>query len=259
MIYMFLPSFELEGKTAVVTGAGRGIGRALAIGLAEAGADIALIARTESDLKDTAAEISGLGRKALVLPADVTKREQVHKAIVEVKSHFGKIDILVNNAGMNIRSKALEATDEEWQTIMDTNLKSAFMMSQEAGEIMRDQSGGKIINIASVAGHVALRTGVVYAATKAALMQMTKVLAMEWGQYGINVNAIGPWYFKTPLTEKLLSNEEYVKDILSVTPLRRIGELPELVGPVVFLSSEAGNYVTGQTLFVDGGMTIHGF
>lgn len=257
---MFLPSFELEGKTAVVTGAGRGIGRALAIGLAEAGADIALIARTESDLKDTAAEIIGLGRKALVLPADVTKREQVHKAIVEVQAQWGKIDILVNNAGMNIRSKALEATDEEWKTIMDTNLKSAFMMSQEAGVIMKEQpTGGKIINIASVAGHVALRTGVVYAATKAALMQMTKVLAMEWGQYGINVNAIGPWYFKTPLTEKLLSNEEYVKEILSVTPLKRIGELPELVGPVVFLSSEAGNYVTGQTLFVDGGMTIHGF
>lgn len=257
---MFLPSFELEGKTSVVTGAGRGIGRALAIGLAEAGADVALIARTESDLKDTAAEIIGLGRKALVLPADVTKREQVHKAIVEVQAQWGKIDILVNNAGMNIRSKALEATDEEWKTIMDTNLKSAFMMSQEAGVIMKEQpTGGKIINIASVAGQVALRTGVVYAATKAALMQMTKVLAMEWGQYGINVNAIGPWYFKTPLTETLLSDEEYVRDILSVTPLKRIGELPELVGPVVFLSSEAGNYVTGQTLFVDGGMTIHGF
>jgi NAD(P)-dependent dehydrogenase (short-subunit alcohol dehydrogenase family) len=260
MMYMFLPSFELEGKTAVVTGAGRGIGRALAIGLAEAGADVALIARTESDLKDTAAEIIGLGRKALVLPADVTKREQVHKAIVEMQAQWGKVDILVNNAGMNIRSKALEATDEEWKTIMDTNLKSAFMMSQEAGVIMKEQpTGGKIINIASVAGQVALRTGVVYAATKAALMQMTKVLAMEWGQYGINVNAIGPWYFKTPLTDTLLSDEEYVRDILSVTPLKRIGELPELVGPVVFLSSEAGNYVTGQTLFVDGGMTIHGF
>lgn len=257
---MFLPSFDLEGKTAIVSGAGRGIGRAIAIGLAEAGANVALLARTEEDLKETSSVIEKLGRKTLVLPTDVTERDQVHNSISAVNSEWGKIDILVNNAGMNIRSKALEATDEEWQTIMDTNLKSAFMMSQEAGRIMKEQNeGGKIINIASVAGQVALRTGVVYAATKAALMQMTKVLAMEWGQYGINVNSIGPWYFKTPLTEKLLADEAYVQDILSVTPLKRIGELPELVGPVVFLSSDAGNYVTGQTLFVDGGMTIHGF
>lgn len=257
---MFLPSFDLKGKTAVVTGAGRGIGRAIAIGLAEAGANVALLARTEEDLKETSSVIEKLRNKTLVLPTDVTNRDQVHKAISAVRSEWGKIDILVNNAGMNIRSKALEATDEEWQTIMDTNLKSAFMMSQEAGKVMKEQqSGGKIINIASVAGQVALRTGVVYAATKAALMQMTKVLAMEWGQYGINVNSIGPWYFNTPLTEKLLADEAYVEDILSVTPLKRIGELPELVGPVVFLSSDAGNYVTGQTLFVDGGMTIHGF
>lgn len=260
MISLFLPSFELNDKTAIVTGAGRGIGRALAIGLAEAGADVALLARTKEDLMETAAIIEQKGRKTLVIPSDVTKREHVHRAIASVKSDFGKIDILVNNAGMNIRSKALEATDEEWQTIMDTNLRSAFMMSQEAGKVMKEQeTGGKIINISSVAGQVALRTGVAYAATKAALMQMTKVLAMEWGQYGINVNSVGPWYFKTPLTEKLLDDEEYVNAILAVTPLKRIGELPELVGPVVFLSSDAGNYVTGQTLFVDGGMTIHGF
>ncbi|ESU30429.1 2-deoxy-D-gluconate 3-dehydrogenase [Bacillus sp. 17376] len=257
---MFLPSFDLKGKTAVVTGAGRGIGRAIAIGFAEAGADVALLARTEEDLKETSSVIEKLGHKTLVLPTDVTNRDQVHKSISAVRTEWGKIDILVNNAGMNIRSKALEATDEEWQTIMDTNLKSAFMMSQEAGKVMKEQqSGGKIINIASVAGQVALRTGVVYATTKAALMQMTKVLAMEWGQYGINVNSIGPWYFKTPMTEKLLADEAYVEDILAVTPLKRIGELPELIGPVVFLSSDAGNYVTGQTLFVDGGMTIHGF
>lgn len=257
---MFLPSFQLEGKKAIVTGAGRGIGRALAIGLSEAGADVALLSRTESDLEETAEAIRALGREALIKPTNVTDRNQVHNAITEIQANFGKIDILVNNAGMNIRSKALEVTDEEWETIVDTNLKSAFMMSQEAGKVMKEQSsGGRIINISSVAGHVALRTGVVYAATKAALIQMTKVLAMEWGQYGINVNSIGPWYFKTPLTEKLLADESYVKDILGVTPLKRIGELPELVGPVVFLSSDAGSYVTGQTLFVDGGMTIHGF
>jgi NAD(P)-dependent dehydrogenase (short-subunit alcohol dehydrogenase family) len=257
---MFLPSFRLDGKKAIVTGAGRGIGRALAVGLAEAGADVALLSRTEADLLETANLIKGFGKKALVLPTDVTKRKEVQSAIQNVSREWGAIDILVNNAGMNIRSKALKVTDNEWNTIMDTNLKSAFMMSQEVAKVMKEQgTSGRIISITSVGGHVALRTGVVYAATKAALIQMTKVLALEWGQYNINVNAIGPWYFKTPLTEKLLADPEYVSDILAVTPLKRVGELQELVGPVVFLSSSAGDYVHGQTLFVDGGMTIHGF
>jgi len=124
---------------------------------------------------------------------------------------------------------------------------------------MKEKKAGKIITITSVGGHVALRTGVAYAATKAALIQMTKVLALEWGKYNINVNAIGPWYFKTPLTEKLLQDKEYVKDILAVTPMKRVGELEELVGPAVFLASEASKYMNGQTIFVDGGMTIQGF
>ncbi|MED1205348.1 SDR family NAD(P)-dependent oxidoreductase [Heyndrickxia acidicola] len=256
---MYLPSFSLDGKIAIVTGAGRGIGQAIAIGFAEAGADVALLSRTEVDLKKTAAEVERFGRKAYIIPCDVTKRDEVKNAIALVAEEAGKIDILVNNAGMNIRSRALEATDEEWQTIMDTNLKSAFMASQEAGMYFKEQSGGRIINITSVGGHVALRTGVVYAATKAALIQMTKVLALEWGQYNVNINAIGPWYFRTPLTKALLEDEEYVNDILAVTPLKRIGELEELVGPAVFFASDASKYITGQTLFVDGGMTIHGF
>jgi len=257
---MFLPSFRLDGKTALVTGAGRGIGRAIAIGFAEAGADVALIARTKTDLEETASHIERLGRKAYIRPIDVTDREAVHEAVADVKQQAGFLDIIVNNAGMNIRTPALDVTDNEWETIINTNLKSAFLVSQEAGRVMKEQGrGGKIINIASVAGHVALRTGVVYAATKAALIQMTKVLAFEWGRYGILVNAIGPWYFRTPLTQTLLEDEAYVNDILAVTPLKRIGELPELVGPAVFLASDAASYITGQTLFVDGGMTIHGF
>ena len=256
---MFLPSMRLDGKNAIVTGAGRGIGRAIAIGYAEAGANVALLSRTESDLQEVAGQIERLGQKAIVIPTDVTNRKEVHRAVTAAKEKMGTIDILVNNAGMNIRTKALEVTDEEWEKIMQTNLKSAFMCSQEAGHVMKDQNHGKIITIVSVAGQVALRTGVVYAATKAALIQMTKVLAFEWGQYGINVNAIGPWYFRTPLTKALLEDEEYVRDIVAVTPLKRVGELPELVGPAVFLASEGANYISGQTLFVDGGMTIHGF
>lgn len=254
-----LPSFQLKDKVAVVTGAGRGIGQAIAIGFAEAGADVALIARTKSDLEETAKIIQEKGQNAYVYPTDLTDHDQIRNSVEAILSETEKIDILVNNAGMNIRSTALEVTDQEWQTIMDTNLRSAFWMSQEIGKRMKESGGGRIINIASVAGTTALRTGVVYASTKAALIQMTKNLALEWGEYGINVNSIGPWYFKTPLTEQLLKDEEYLNAILDRTPLKRVGILPELVGPAVFLASDASSYVTGQTLFVDGGLTIYGF
>ncbi|MDF2652006.1 MAG: 2-deoxy-D-gluconate 3-dehydrogenase [Paenibacillus sp.] len=256
---MYLPSFQIINKIALVTGAGRGIGRALAIGLAEAGADVALFARTASDIEEVAHEIRALGRKAYPFTVDVTNREQIEEAVQQIIEQTGRLDILVNNAGMNIRSQALAVTDEEWDTIMQTNLKSAFLCSQIVGRHMQQKEYGRIINIASVAGQVALRTGVVYAATKAAMIQMTKVLALEWGKYGINVNSIGPWYFKTPLTEKILANPDYLAEIIARTPLGRVGELEELVGPTVFFASDAANYVTGQTLFVDGGMTIYGF
>ncbi|WLD93634.1 SDR family NAD(P)-dependent oxidoreductase [Alkalihalobacillus sp. AL-G] len=254
-----LPSFQLKDKVAVVTGAGRGIGQAIAVGFADAGADVVLMARTMSDLEDTAKIIQEKGQKAYVYPTDLTDHDQIHTSVESILVETGKVDILVNNAGMNIRSSAFEVTDQEWQTIMDTNLRSAFWMSQKVGKSMKEAGGGRIINIASVAGTTALRTGVVYASTKAALIQMTKNLALEWGEYGINVNSIGPWYFKTPLTEKLLKDEEYLSAILDRTPLKRVGVLPELVGPAVFLASDAASYVTGQTLFVDGGMTIYGF
>lgn len=203
------------------------------------------------------AAIISIGRQDA--PVDVTSRSQVEGAVEQFIAEAGRLDILVNNAGMNIRTPALEVTDEEWETIIQTNLKSAFMMSQCVGRHMKEAGGGRVINVASAAGHVALRTGVVYGSTKAAFIQMTKILALEWGKYNILVNAIGPWYFKTPLTEKLLQDEFFVQEVLSRTPLKRIGDLRDLVGPVVFLSSEAAHYMTGQTLFVDGGMTIYGF
>ncbi|WP_186725548.1 SDR family NAD(P)-dependent oxidoreductase [Planomicrobium sp. CPCC 101110] len=252
---MMLKSFSLEGKTAIVTGAGKGIGKAIALAVAEAGANVMLVARTEADLKQVQQEI-GNGRTDYCV-ADITDRVQIRNAVAKTVKEFGGVDVLVNNAGMNIRSSLANATDAEWHKIMDTNAQSVFMFSQEAAKEMN--GGGSIINISSVGGERALKTGIIYAASKAAIIQMTKVMAMEWGASNIRVNAIGPWYFRTPLTEKLLNDEEYLDSILAVTPMKRVGELPEVASPVVFLASDAASYITGQTLFVDGGMTIHGF
>ncbi len=250
-----LASFRLEGKTVIVTGAGKGIGRAIAIALGEAGANVLLVARTKSDLENVMQEMDG--ERTSYAVADVTDRSDIRSAVEQAAERFGSVDILVNNAGMNIRSKLDDATDSEWHKIMDTNSQSVFMFSQEAAKHMN--KGASIINVSSVGGERALKTGVVYAASKAAIIQMTKVMAMEWGERGIRVNAIGPWYFRTPLTEKVLSDPEYLDSILAVTPLKRVGELPEVASPVVFLASDAAGYITGQTLFIDGGMSIHGF
>ncbi|MBO8155005.1 MAG: glucose 1-dehydrogenase [Bacillaceae bacterium] len=254
----YLPSFHLKGKLAAVTGATRGIGKAIASAFAEAGADVLLISRTDSDLKEMKEELQQYGTNIYTVSGDVQHYDEIIEKI-EQKKIESSIDIWVNNAGINIRSAAEDVTEEEWEQIISTNMKGAFFLTQYAARQMKEKGYGKIINISSVAGHVALRTGVVYAMTKAALIQMTKTLALEWGNHGIRINAIGPWYFPTTLTEKLLQDEEYVKDIVSRTPLRRIGKLPELAGTAVFLASEASDYITGQTIFVDGGMTIYGF
>lgn len=250
-----LASFRLEGKTAIVTGAGKGIGRAIALALGEAGANVLLVARTQDDLEQVKKEMAS-DRTSFAV-ADVTVREDIQSAVRQAIDSFGGVDILVNNAGMNIRSKLDDATDAEWQKIMDTNAQSVFMFSQEAARLMK--KGASIINVSSVGGERALKTGVIYAASKAAIIQMTKVMAMEWGERGIRVNAVGPWYFRTPLTEGILSDQAYLDSILAVTPLKRVGELPEVASPVVFLASDAAGYITGQTLFIDGGMSIHGF
>ncbi|GAA0480762.1 SDR family oxidoreductase [Salinibacillus aidingensis] len=254
----YLPSFDLNGKTAVVTGATKGIGKAISTAYAEAGAQVILVSRTQEDLDRLDNELKAQNLKVHTIAGDVQDYKQIIDK-VETIMKDQPIDIWVNNAGMNIRSEAEEVSEEEWEQIVQTNMKSAFFLSQYAAKKMKGQGYGKIINMSSVGGHVALRTGVVYAMTKAALIQMSKTLAIEWGKYGIRVNAIGPWYFPTALTEKLLEDEEYVQDILDRTPLKRIGKLKEIAGTAVFLASEASDYMTGQTLFVDGGMTIYGF
>lgn len=257
---MILPSFRLDDKVVLVTGSGRGIGKALARGMAEAGARVALAARTEAELLQTKGVLAEeTGTEALTVAADLTRPGEPAAVVNRVLEHFGACHILVNNAGGNIRLPSLEMTDEQWTEVMDLNLKAAFSMAREAGKHMSATGGGKIINIASVAGQVAIRTGVAYAASKAGLIQMTKALAVEWGHYNINVNAIAPWYFRTPLTEPVLGQKEYLERVLARTPLQRVGELPNLAGVAVFLASEAADYITGQTISVDGGMTVFGF
>ncbi|TDY49526.1 NAD(P)-dependent dehydrogenase (short-subunit alcohol dehydrogenase family) [Alicyclobacillus sacchari] len=251
--------FALGGKRVVVTGASRGIGRALAIGLAACGADVALVGRDREALAEVQDVIAqAFDARVASYACDLRNVDSI-RAMTEAVVADGTVDVLVNNAGVNIRESAFDVTPESWQTIIDTDLRGAFFTAQAFGKHMVGRRSGSIVNISSVGGHVALRTGVVYAAAKAGLQQMTKVLAMEWGKHQVRVNAVGPWYFRTPLTAKLLDQPDYLADILARTPLGRVGELHELVGPVVFFASDASTYVTGQTLFVDGGMTIFGF
>lgn len=251
-------AFRLDGKTVLVTGASRGIGQAIAIGMAHAGADLALLGRDATALAATAQQIQEIGRHAQVYPCDLRRTEEIQSTVAAL-TKGGAIDVLVNNAGLNIRVPALDVTEEQWQTIVDTDLKGAFFMAQQVGRTMVERGKGSIVNVSSVGGHVALRTGVVYAAAKAGVIQMTKVLALEWGPKNVRVNGIAPWYFRTPLTEALLNDASYRDEVVSRTPLRRVGDVSELVGPAVFLASDAASYVTGHTLFVDGGMSIYGF
>lgn len=250
----------LSGQRVIITGASRGIGRGLAVGLAEYGADVLLLARDAAQLKGTADLVKQAAPSAdvSVYACDLRDTDQI-RAAVEQMASTGPLDVLINNAGLNIRSKALDVTENEWQTIIDTDLRGAFFMAQQVGQHMVKAGSGSIVNISSVGGHTALRTGVVYAAAKAGVIQMTKVLALEWGAHGVRVNGIAPWYFRTPLTEKLLDDPDYLADILARTPLNRVGEISELVGPAAFLASSMSTYITGQTLMVDGGMTIYGF
>lgn len=251
--------FDLTNKTAIVTGAGRGIGRALAVGIADAGAKVAVVARTVADLEEVVQEIEQKGGTAIPIAADLTGAGAADEVVAKTIEALGGLHILVNNAGMNIRKKAHEVSEEEWDRVMDLNLKATFQLSQAAGRVMCEQKYGRIVNIASVGGIVALRTGVAYGSSKAGVIQMTRILALEWSKFGVNVNAIAPWYFRTPLTEGVLSDETFLQEVLQRTPSGRIGEVEELVGPAIFLASDAAAYISGQTLAVDGGMSVYGF
>ncbi|MBI4573342.1 MAG: glucose 1-dehydrogenase [candidate division NC10 bacterium] len=253
---MSLLEFSLEGKIAVVTGAGRGLGRAGALALARAGAHVALVSRTRSQLEETAAAVERLGRKALVAIADIRSAEEIEAAVATVVEAFGRIDILFNNAGTNVRKPVVEMTDEDWHTIIDTNVKGIFLVARAVARRMIAQKGGRIINMSSMSAVTAERDKVVYASSKGAVTQFTKGLALELAPYGITVNAIAPGYMMTPLVKGYLeADAERHKRILQRIALGRIGQPEEIGGALVFLASEAARYITGASIAIDGGWT----
>jgi NAD(P)-dependent dehydrogenase (short-subunit alcohol dehydrogenase family) len=249
------PRFDLQGQVALVTGAARGIGHACALALAHAGADIALGLRDVNTDGELVSEIESMGRRALPLQMDVTHLDEIRQAIDSTVSHFGRLDILVNNAGLGPSNLAEDVKEEDFDYTLAVNLKGTFFVSQAAGRVMIKQKYGRIINLSSQAGSVALPTESIYCMTKAAINHLTRCLAVEWGQYNITVNAVAPTFINTPGTAEALADEAFRADVLSRIALGRIGEPMEVASAVVFLASPAASLITGDTLLIDGGWT----
>jgi len=252
---MGLEIFDLKDKVAMVTGSTRGLGEVSALALAKAGADIAVCGRSASDLDRVAGAIGKQGRKARGFHLDVTDSGRVAAAVDEILDYFSRIDILVNNAGVNYRVPVLEYPEEEWDRVINTNLKGYFLVTRAVVPQMIENGYGKVINMSSILGAVGLPHQIAYASSKGGVDQMTKVMALEWAKLGVRVNAIGPTYFETELVTQIRDDPERFNFINERTPMGRWGYLPELEGTVIFLASAASDFITGQTLYVDGGWT----
>jgi NAD(P)-dependent dehydrogenase (short-subunit alcohol dehydrogenase family) len=253
---MEYPQFGLSGQVALVTGAARGLGRAISLALAHAGADMALGLRDINADSGLTAEIARLGRKALPLQMDMGRMDQIFGAVDEAAKKFGRIDILVNNAGIAPENLAENVTEKDFDETLAINLKGTFFASQAAGRVMIRQKSGKMINMSSQAGFAALPTESIYCMTKAAIVHLTKCLAVEWGKHGITVNAVAPTFIRTPGTEAVLADPAFHADTVErIAALHRIGEPMEVAGAVVFLASPAASLITGETILVDGGWT----
>jgi NAD(P)-dependent dehydrogenase (short-subunit alcohol dehydrogenase family) len=264
-----LREYSLEGKVAIVTGAGKGIGRGIALALAEAGADIVAVARTERDINGVAKEIKQLGRRCLAVPTDITKEDELHKMVERAISEFGKIDILVNNAAIITAVKPLVPLphlgdrfadvmgQDEWSSSFGVDLHGAFLCTRAVGPYLIKQKSGKIINITSSHAIAGFDYNAAYCASKAAKMRFTQTLAKEWARYNINVNAIGPGLTHTAMTDEyIFANEKVRERHLSKIPLRRAGTPRDIGLLAVYLASDASNWMTGQSLYIDGGETI---
>ncbi len=255
---MQFPSMRVDGKVALVTGAGSGLGQATAIALAQAGADVVIteLPGKESAAAETAKAIEAEGRRARVCPLDVTRIPMISDVVDQTLQHFGRIDILVNNAGINVPQWAVDVTEEDWDRVLDVNLKGVFFVAQAvAKKALIPQGGGKIINIASQNGVIGYYYRAAYCSSKAGVVNLTRVLAIEWAKHQINVNAIGPTFLETPLTRPMFQNKEFYEDVVRRIPLGRIGKPEDVVGAVIYLASPASDLVTGHTLLVDGGWT----
>jgi NAD(P)-dependent dehydrogenase (short-subunit alcohol dehydrogenase family) len=246
----------LEGKVALVTGAAKGIGMACAIAMAESGADVILGLRKISNGEDVIEKIRTLGRDVLPVQMDISNLNEIKSAITESIKHYKHIDILVNNAGIGAPNKAENVTEKDFDETINVNLKGTFFTAQAVGREMIKQKSGRIINISSQAGFVALETESIYCITKAAIAHLTKCLALEWAKYNITVNAVAPTFIKTPGTQRWLGNEKFNQSVIDRIPLGRTGDPKEVAAPVVFLASPQASLITGATLMVDGGWTI---
>ncbi|BAS28691.1 SDR family NAD(P)-dependent oxidoreductase [Limnochorda pilosa] len=254
---MEIPALDVRDQVALVTGAARGIGRSLAVGLAHYGADVAVadLPGSMAEAEEVAAEVRSLGRRSVAVPVDVRDLGRIDGMVAQTVAALGRIDILVNNAGVQVAKPALEVTEADWDAVLDVDLKGVFFCSQRVGRVMKEQGRGSIVSIASQNGVIGYYNRAAYCSAKAGVVNLTRVLALEWAPYGIRVNAVGPTFVRTALGEQTLSNPEFRRDILSRIPLGRVAEPEEIIGAVVFLASPAASMVTGQTLLVDGGWT----
>ncbi|MBS4213269.1 MULTISPECIES: SDR family NAD(P)-dependent oxidoreductase [Neobacillus] len=252
---MNFPTFELNGKVALVTGGSKGIGLGMAQALGRYGATVVITSRGADEGETAVQQLKEEGMNAAYIQADVTKKEQVERLVNEIVERFGSLDILVNNAGMNIRKPLVEVEESDWDRVLGVNLKGIFLVGQACAKQMIKQNYGRIINISSIFGSVGMSFQTSYAASKGGINQLTKIWAEELAPNNITVNAIGPGYIMTPMTQDWLSDPERVEKIVNSTMIKRFGEISDLVGPVVFLASDTSKYVTGQVLHVDGGWT----
>ncbi|MBS3920869.1 MAG: SDR family oxidoreductase [Deltaproteobacteria bacterium] len=255
-MWAIMDLFDLTGKVAMVTGSTRGLGETSAKALAKAGADIAVCGRNPQDLDRVSTEIKRMGRKSQGFELDVLSKEKVKKAVEQTLNHFGRVDILVNNAGTNYRVPVLEYPEEQWDLIINTNLKGYFLVAQAVVPQMLERGYGKLINMSSIFGKVGLANQLAYASSKGGVEQMTKVMALEWAKQGVRVNAVGPTYFETDMVKQIRNDPARFNFINERTPMGRWGYLPELEGTVIFLASKASDFITGQTIYVDGGWTV---
>ena len=248
---------RLDDKVALVTGAGSGIGRAIALAVAEVGADVVVCELPEKmgALDEVCEEIEALGKRVLPVGLALPDLGMIDEVVDQAVAAFGRVDVLVNNAGINIPRDALEVTEADWDAVMDVNLKGLFFMCQRVGRLMVEKGGGKIVNIASQNGVVGYYKRAAYCSSKAGVVNLTRVLAVEWAAHQITVNAVGPTFVLTPLTQSTFDNPELREDLLSRIPLGRVGQPEDEVGAVVFLASPAADLITGHTLLVDGGWT----